>query len=124
MEPEIMSLMSKGSKSKKEDDLRSDAQSRLDIGTTVCCCECMCTNKKLEGMTCCCCCPIACGVYFIALFIIFLTIFGFTEIFLMLLDDDIAWWYVFIACILLIPAVVASAFAVRFIMVNNQSRRT
>lgn len=41
----------------------------------------------------------------------------------MLLDEDIAWWYVLIGVVLLIPAVVASAFALRFMMVNNDSRR-
>ena len=86
-DPEKMSLMSKMSKKKMGSDYRSDENSKLDQGITVCCCECMCSNKRLEGLTCFCCFSISCGVYSIAFLIICLTIFGFIEIFVMLLDD-------------------------------------
>ena len=36
--------------------------------------------------------------------------FGYTEVFFMLLNDDIDWWYVAIAVILLTPAIVGAAF--------------
>lgn len=74
-------------------------------------------------MTCCCCFPISCGVYTIAILIVLVTIFLFTEIFFELLDDLINWWYVAIAVVLLIPAVIGSAFAVRFLSVNRNSSR-
>ena len=118
-DPEKMSLMSKMSKKKKESEFISDENSRLDQGTNVCCCECMCSNKRLEGLTCFCCFSISCGVYSIAFLIVCLTIFFYTEIFVSLLDDEIAWWYVLIGVILLIPAIVASSFAIRFFIANN-----
>ena len=73
-DPEKMSLMSKMSKKKKESEFISDENSRLDQGTNVCCCECMCSNKRLEGLTCFCCFSISCGVYSIAFLIVCLTI--------------------------------------------------
>lgn len=121
----------KSKKSKKEeaeqkraDDLRSDKKSQLTDGAQICCFECMCSNKDLKGLTCCCCCPIACGVHTIALLILILTIFAFSEIFFMLLDDNIHWWYVGVACLTLIPAVIACFFAVNFFIANRPETRT
>ena len=84
----------------------------------------MCSNKDLKGLTCCCCFPISCGIYTIALLIILITVFWFTEIFFMLLDDNIHWWYVGVACLTLIPLIIASFFAVNFFIVNRPETRT
>lgn len=90
----------------------------------MCCCfQCMCSNKRLDDLTCCCCFPISCGMYTIAIIIFLLTVFLFTEVFFMLLDDEIAWYYVFVAVLTLLPAVVGCGFAVRWLMINTQTTR-
>merc|ERR1711934_79904 len=42
----------------------------------------------------------------------------------MILNDDIHWWYVGIAVLCLIPAIIASVFAINFMIVNNTGTRS
>merc|ERR1719327_1279290 len=85
-----------------------------DGGFMVCCCLCQCTDARTKDLTCCCFFPIRCGVLFIGCAILAITLFVFLEIFYELLNDDIHWWYGFVAIILAITLIVASAFTVVF----------
>lgn len=124
MDEEKKSLMSK--KSKKKDRLRDDDASKLDDKECRCtylCINCLCSNNALRKLSCCGCFPISCGVYTIAVLIILLTILVFFEIFFMLQNDGMAWWYVFVCLCLLAPAVIGAAFCVMFIMRNRNWTR-
>jgi len=89
-----------------------------------CCCLCECTEPRTKELSCCCFFPIKCGVLFIGVIIICITLFVFLEIFYELLNDDIHWWYVLVGVIIAITLIVASAFAVLFFTEDNDGTRT
>merc|ERR1711975_113767 len=104
----------------EEDELKK----RLDAGGFMCCCcLCECTNEKTKDLTCCCFFPIRCGVLFIGIIILALTLFVFLEIFYQLLNDDIHWWYVLVGVVLAATLVVASAFVIVFFTKDDEPSR-
>merc|ERR1711865_1352222 len=108
-----------------EEEEEDELNKRLgDGGFMCCCCLCECTNEKTKDLSCCCFFPIRCGVLFIGIFILCLTLFVFLEIFYQLLNDDIHWWFIlvfftkddessrgklFTACLLVIVGVATEA---------------
>merc|ERR1712048_174574 len=104
----------------EEDEL---ARRLKDGGFMCCCCLCECTNEKTKDLTCCCFFPIRCGVLFIGIIILCLTLFVFLEIFYQLLNDDIHWWFVLVGVVLAATLVVASAFIVVFFTGDTESSR-
>merc|ERR1719240_704250 len=88
-----------------------------------CCCLCECINEKTKDLTCCCFFPIRCGVLFIGIIILALTLFVFLEIFYQLLNDDIHWWIVLVGVVLAATLVVASAFIIVFFTKDDEPSR-
>merc|ERR1712046_58358 len=108
----------------EEEDV-DELQEKLDNGAfKVCCCVCECTEPKLKDLTCCCFFPIRCGMLFIGVLILCVTLFVFLEIFYQLLNDDIHWWYVFVGVILAACLIVASAFAIIFFTKDTETSRS
>lgn len=107
-----------------EEEEEDELQKRLkDGGFMCCCCLCECTNEKTKDLTCCCFFPIRCGVLFIGIIILALTLFVFLEIFYQLLNDDIHWWYVLVGVVLAATLVVASAFVIVFFTKDDEPSR-
>merc|ERR1712194_102334 len=94
-----------------------------DGGFMCCCCLCECTNEKTKDLSCCCFFPIRCGVLFIGIIILCLTLFVFLEIFYQLLNDDIHWWFVLVGVVLAATLVVSSAFIIVFFTKDDESSR-
>lgn len=107
-----------------EEEEEDELQKRLkDGGFMCCCCLCECTNEKTKDLSCCCFFPIRCGVLFIGIIILALTLFVFLEIFYQLLNDDIHWWYVLVGVVLAATLVVASAFVIVFFTKDDEPSR-
>merc|ERR1711998_630201 len=108
----------------EEEEEEDELKKRLDDGGFMCCCcLCECTNEKTKDLTCCCFFPIRCGVLFIGIIILALTLFVFLEIFYQLLNDDIHWWFVLVGVVLAATLVVASAFIIVFFTDDTESSR-
>merc|ERR1711934_637535 len=107
----------------EEEEIDEVKQKLADGGFMCCCCLCQCTEAKIKDLSCCCFFPIKCGVLFIGVIILAITLFVFLEIFYELLNDDIHWWYVLVGVILASTLVVASAFAVLFFTSDNHGSR-
>merc|ERR1711998_63433 len=112
--------MDEAMEEEEEDELKKRLK---DGGFMCCCCLCECTNEKTKDLSCCCFFPIRCGVLFIGVIIICLTLFIFLEIFYQLLNDDIHWWFVLVGVVLAATLVVASAFIVVFFTGDTESSR-
>tara|TARA_B100000780_G_scaffold274482_1_gene239583 strand:- start:425 stop:1225 length:801 start_codon:yes stop_codon:yes gene_type:complete len=107
-----------------EEEEEDELNKRLgDGGFMCCCCLCECTNEKTKDLSCCCFFPIRCGVLFIGIFILCLTLFVFLEIFYQLLNDDIHWWFVLVGVVLAATLVVSSAFIIVFFTKDDESSR-
>jgi len=107
-----------------EEEEEDELEKRLkDGGFMCCCCLCECTNEKTKDLSCCCFFPIRCGVLFIGIIILALTLFVFLEIFYQLLNDDIHWWYVLVGVVLAATLVVASAFVIVFFTKDDEPSR-
>merc|ERR1711998_89943 len=108
----------------EEEEEEDELKKRLDDGGFMCCCcLCECTNEKTKDLTCCCFFPIRCGVLFIGIIILALTLFVFLEIFYQLLNDDIHWWFVLVGVVIAATLVVASAFIIVFFTKDTESSR-
>merc|ERR1711998_268984 len=108
----------------EEEEEEDELKKRLDDGGFMCCCcLCECTNEKTKDLTCCCFFPIRCGVLFIGIIILALTLFVFLEIFYQLLNDDIHWWFVLVGVVIAATLVVASAFIIVFFTDDTESSR-
>merc|ERR1719515_638252 len=108
-----------------EEEEVDELQEKLDNGAfKVCCCVCECTEPRLKDLTCCCFFPIKCGMLFIGVLILAVTLFIFLEIFYQLLNDDIHWWYVFVGVLLAACLIVASAFAIIFFTNDTETSRS
>merc|ERR1712070_146910 len=107
-----------------EKELTEIEQKLADGGFMCCCCLCECTEERTKDYTCCCFFPIKCGVLFIGIIILAITVFVFLEIFYELLNDDIHWWYVLVGVLLASTLVVASAFAVLFFTSDTHGSRS
>jgi len=106
-----------------EKELTEIEKKLADGGFMCCCCLCECTEERTKDYTCCCFFPIKCGVLFIGVIILAITVFVFLEIFYELLNDDIHWWYVLVGVIIAATLVVASAFSVLFFTEDNDGSR-
>merc|ERR1712134_110018 len=107
------------------EESEDEKKKRLENGGfKVCCCVCECTEPKLKDLTCCCFFPIRCGMLFIGVLILAVTLFIFLEIFYQLLNDDIHWWYVLVGVILASILIIASAFAIVWFTKDTESSRT
>ena len=89
-----------------------------------CCCLCRCQGDLDKPFSCCGCFPIKCGLVGIGIFTILITLALFTEVFWTLLNEYIHWWYVPVACVCLIPIVVATVFCIRFFTKDQKASRT
>jgi len=107
-----------------EEEEEDELKKRLaDGGFMCCCCLCECTNEKTKDLTCCCFFPIKCGVLFIGIIILCLTLFVFLEIFYQLFNDDIHWWFVLVGVVIAATLVVASSFIIVFFTNDTESSR-
>jgi len=88
-----------------------------------CCCVCQCEDAQTLGRKCCVIFPLKCGIQVVALSIILLAVAQFFEVFYQLLNDNIDWYYVLVGCLLLIPIVVAFAFAIAFFADEGDTER-
>jgi hypothetical protein len=89
----------------------SDSRHRtIDNSEVCCCCICQCSRPETKDLTCFGCFPIKCGIVAIGILTCGLIISSFTEIFYFILNDFIHWWYVLVAVILLIPAIISVTF--------------
>merc|ERR1711998_262732 len=108
----------------EEEEEEDELKKRLDDGGFMCCCcLCECTNEKTKDLTCCCFFPIRCGVLFIGIIILALTLYVFLEIFYQLLNDDIHWWFVLVGVVLAATLVVASAFIIVYFTKDDKDSR-
>lgn len=88
-----------------------------------CCCVCQCEDAQTLGRKCCIIFPLKCGIQVVALSIILLAVAQFFEVFYQLLNDNIDWYYVLVGTFLLIPIVVAFAFAIAFFADEGDQER-
>ena len=124
MEEKLEDMMEEKMDEAMEEEEEDELQKRLkDGGFMCCCCLCECTNEKTKDLSCCCFFPIRCGVLFIGIIILCLTLFVFLEIFYQLLNDDIHWWFVLVGVVLAATLVVASAFIIVFFTKDDASSR-
>merc|ERR1712188_93399 len=107
----------------EEEEIDEVKKKLADGGFMCCCCLCQCTETKIKDLTCCCFLPIRCGVLFIGVCILAITLFVFLEIFYELLNDDIHWWYVLVGVLLASTLVVASAFTIVFFTKDDDGSR-
>lgn len=107
----------------EEEEIDELKQKLEDGGFMCCCCLCQCTTKETKELSCCCFLPIKCGVLFIGVIILAITLFVFLEIFYELLNDDIHWWYVLVGVLLASTLVVASAFTIVFFTKDDDGSR-
>lgn len=91
--------------------------------TPCCCCICQCSRKETRELGCCGCFPIKCGVVTIGVFLLFLALVLFLDLFYCLLSDYIHWWYTLVAVILLAPLIIACFFFVVFFTEDTQASR-
>lgn len=75
-----------------------------------CCCHCFCSEAKYRDLTCCGCFPIRCGIYLIGFFAILLLVVMFSNAFMFLLSETVAWWYVAASVCLQIPSIIGVIF--------------
>ena len=88
-----------------------------------CCCICHCSRPETVNLSCFGCFPIKCGIVSIGILTLFLILSSLVEIFAMLLNEGIHWWYVLVALLLLIPTILAASFLTAFFNTDNGARR-
>jgi len=88
-----------------------------------CCCFCNCSNEQTRHLSCFGCFPIKCAIILIGLFTVTLNFCLYVEVFYCLMSDTIAWWYVLVGVVLLIPLFIASTFFILFFADENESTR-
>lgn len=87
------------------------------------CCLCKCSERTYRDLTCFGCFPVKCGIYCIALFSIALTVAIFAETFMMLMSDQIHWWFVLVSVLLQIPLIIGLIFFLGFFGEDSNSTR-
>ena len=88
-----------------------------------CCCFCNCSNKETRDLSCFGCFPIKCAIIMIGLFTVTLNFCLYVEVFYCLMSDTIAWWYVLVGVVLLIPLFLASTFFILFFADEDDNSR-
>ena len=97
----------------KEEEI--DPRHRTIEDTEVCCCcICNCSRPETRSLSCFGCFPIKCGIVATGILTLFLILSTFIEIFYFILSDYIHWWFVLVAVLLLIPAIIAACLLVKF----------
>ena len=107
-----------GSKAPTDDFYRTIEQSEL-----CCCCICQCSDDRTKNLSCFGCFPIKCGIVSTGILTLLLILSSFIEIFYFILNDYIHWWFVLIAVLLLVPAIIGACFLVKFFNSDNHSTR-
>jgi hypothetical protein len=106
------------------DKTRDDSLHRVVAeGEMCCCCICHCSRPETVHLSCFGCFPIKCGIVAIGILTLFLILSSYVEIFYMLLNDGIHWWYVLVSLVLLIPLLIAASFLTAFFNTDNGFRR-
>ena len=82
--------------------------------TQCCCCICNMTNDATKDLSCCCAVQIKLGITIIGLLTILIAAIRITAQFLLMLNDQVAWWYCLVNLLLLIPQYNAAAFFVKW----------
>merc|ERR1711934_1062428 len=88
-----------------------------------CCCFCNCSDDRTRDLSCFGCFPIKCAIILIGLFTICLNFCLYVEVFYCLMSDTIAWWYVLVGVVLLIPLFLSSTFFILFFADETESSR-
>merc|ERR1711998_808787 len=88
-----------------------------------CCCICRCSVPETRNESYCGCFPIKCGVVAIGVLTLVLIVTSFAEIFYMILNEFIHWWYVLVALLLLVPTILSAAFTIVFFNSDQDSTR-
>jgi len=96
---------------------------RINEDNVCCCCICNCSRPETKDLSCFGCFPIKCGIVATGILTLFLITSTFIEIFYFILSDYIHWWFVLIAVILLVPAIIAACLLVKFFNSDNHSSR-
>jgi len=102
----------------------SELHRTIDNADVCCCCICQCQEERTRDLSCFGCFPIKCGLVATGIFTELLIVSTFAELFYFILDDHIHWWYVLIAILLLIPAIIGAMFQVKWFNWDNYSTRT
>jgi len=106
------------------DETKADPLHRVVAeGEMCCCCICHCSRPETRSLSCFGCFPIKCGIVAIGILTLFLILSSLVEIFAMLLNEGIHWWYVLVALLLLVPTILAASFLTAFFNTDNGSRR-
>jgi len=106
------------------DETKADPLHRVVAeGEMCCCCICHCSRPETVNLSCFGCFPIKCGIVSIGILTLFLILSSLAEIFAMLLNEGIHWWYVLVALLLLIPTILAASFLTAFFNTDNGARR-
>jgi len=93
-------------------------------GEMCCCCICHCSQEETKNLSCFGCFPIKCGIVCIGIFTLFLILTSFVEIFYMLLNEYIHWWYVLVSLLLLVPTIIAASILTAFFNNDTHDRRS
>lgn len=95
----------------------------IDDAELCCCCICHCQTPETRDLSCFGCFPIKCAIIGIGILTIFLVLLTFCEIFWLLLNDYVKWWYVLVAVILMVPAFIGCCFLIVFFNADQSSTR-
>ena len=114
MMDEMAPMMAAEEKPMEEVDEDGISIAREHELTPCCCCLCACSNEYTRGSSCCGCFPIKCGIVTTGILTLLLILSSFIEIFYFILNDYIHWWFVLVAVLLLIPAIIGACFLVTF----------
>jgi len=93
-------------------------------GELCCCCICNCSVEATKNLSCFGCFPIKCGIVCIGILTLFLILFSFIDVFYMLLNEYIHWWYVLVSLLLLVPTIIAASILTAFFNQDNHERRS
>jgi len=110
---------------KDHDKTQADEEEEFDESETCpcCCCFCQCSTHKTKDLKCFGCFPIKFGVALIGLLTIFLTVCIYCEIFFLLLNENVHWWYVLVAVVLLVPLILSCSWFILFFSADTNSSR-
>jgi hypothetical protein len=100
-----------------------EQESDEDQYCAFCCCLCHCSDRLYRDLTCCGCFPVRCGIYCIGLLAVVLTACIFLETFMMLMSDQIAWWFVGGSVLLQIPLILGLIFFLNYFGEDTASTR-
>jgi hypothetical protein len=88
-----------------------------------CCCLCKCSEPETKDLSCCACFPIKCGILIIGFLILVITVVITVELLACFLNEYLAWWYVAVAFLIIIPLFIASSFVVNFYVKDDEGSR-